>query len=278
MSFDPGLPLTALREPIGFAYGDDIIGPDPEIRRLDDIRASLMDPASDGPDDLYAIVMDVMKPEHRDDLVARHLLYGVVTYAQGQIGREPIRSQGHIHKVSPHSNTSTPELYEIWEGTAVILMQETDQDDPGRCFAVEAGVGEVVVVPPGWAHATISADPGTTMTFGAWCDRAYGFVYDGIRAHGGMAWFPTVVDGSSHPMACRIPAYLEQRTCMQGSIPAPRTTASSPVIPIYRQYEQGPRPVHVDSQNRTARPRNGSGSSRRAAFFQPRSSRSYSAM
>jgi glucose-6-phosphate isomerase len=28
------------------------------------------------------------------------------------------------------------------------------------------------------------------MVFGAWCDREYGFVYDGVRAHGGLAWFP----------------------------------------------------------------------------------------
>ena len=38
-------------------------------------------------------------------------------------------------------------------------MQERAADDPGRCYAIEAGPGEVVVVPPGWAHATVSVDP-----------------------------------------------------------------------------------------------------------------------
>ena len=32
-----------------------------------------------------------------------------------------------------------------------------------------------VIVPPGWVHATISADPKQPLTFGAWCDRDYGF-------------------------------------------------------------------------------------------------------
>lgn len=120
----------------------------------------------------------------------RMLLYGVVTYAAGQLGNEPIRSQGHIHKVSAHCGWSTPEVYEIWTGKAVIYMQESGQDDPGRCFAVVAGAGDVVIVPPGWVHATISADPKQPLTFGAWCDRDYGFEYADVRRHGGIAWFP----------------------------------------------------------------------------------------
>ncbi|MBA7569383.1 hypothetical protein ES708_11122 [subsurface metagenome] len=69
-------------------------------------------------------------------------------------------------------------------------MQETATDNPGRCFAVHANPGDVVIVPPFWAHATISADPDVPLTFGAWCDREYGFDYDDVRAHKGLAWFP----------------------------------------------------------------------------------------
>ena len=95
-----------------------------------------------------------------------------------------------MHRVAAHSGWSPPELYEIWSGRAIVYMQERAAHDPGRCFAIEAGPGEVVVVPPGWAHATVSADAGEPMTFGAWCDREYGFEYDEVRARGGLAWFP----------------------------------------------------------------------------------------
>ena len=71
-------------------------------------------------------------------------------------------------------------------------MQETANDNPGRCFAVEAIAGEVVIVPPGWAHATISVDQKIPLTFGAWCDREYGFEYVDVRAHKGLAWFPVL--------------------------------------------------------------------------------------
>ena len=188
--FDPGLDVRALGDPLGFEYGPGVLGPAPEMRSLDAIRKSLREPGCAGPDPVYAIVMDVGREEHRAELLRRHLLFGVVTYAKGRLGTEPVRSQGHVHRKAAHSGWSPPELYEIWSGRAIVTMQEHAADDPGRCFANEAGPGEVVVVPPGWAHATVSADAGEAMTFGAWCDRDYGFEYDEVRARGGLAWFP----------------------------------------------------------------------------------------
>ena len=136
--------------------------------------------------------MDVCTEEHHQDLRQRMLLLGALVYASGKLGEEPVRSQGHIHATAPHSGWSPPELFEIWEGSAVIYAQETADDNPGRCFAISAEVGDQVVVPPGWAHCVINADSTRRMAFGAWCDREYGFDYRGVRAHGGLAWFPLI--------------------------------------------------------------------------------------
>jgi glucose-6-phosphate isomerase len=134
--------------------------------------------------------MDVSRRDDRQLFADRMLLFGIVTYAKGKLGDEPVRSQGHVHRISSHSGWSPPELYEIWRGRAVILMQENAADDPGRVYAVEAAPGEKVLVPPGWAHATISADTNQPLTFAALCDREYGFEYDGIRRRRGLAWYP----------------------------------------------------------------------------------------
>ena len=236
--FDPGIGIWPTRNPMGFTYGEGCFGPKPEIRRLDDIRRSLRDPGCPGPDEVYAIAMDVGKNEHRALLERKMLLYGVVTYAAGRLGREPVRSQGHIHKVSAHCGWSTPEVYEIWSGRAVILMQENAKDDPGRCFAVEAGPGEVVVVPPYWAHATISVSATEPLTFGAWCDRDYGFEYDDVRAHGGLAWF-LLADEAGELRWERNPAYMERPL----TVKAPEIYTSlgiEPGVPIYTQFERHP--------------------------------------
>lgn len=185
-----GIDITVTVSSMEITYGSNVFGPIVEKRKLDDIRASLMDPYSQGPDVVYAIAMDVGKKEHKKLLEKMHLLFGVVTYSKGRLGNEPIRSQGHIHKVSSYSGWSTPEVYEIWSGKAIIYMQEFADDIPGRCYAIYAEPGDVVIVPPYWVHATISADANETLTFGAWCDRDYGFEYEKVRQHKGIAWFP----------------------------------------------------------------------------------------
>lgn len=195
MTFSPGIEITPTTSPLGFVYGPGVFGPDVEHRALDSIRRSLMDPGCSGPDPVYAIAMDVGKRKHRPLLVERNLLFGVVTYAAGRLGKEPVRSQGHVHRKTRGNRLAPPEIYEIWSGRAIVYMQETADDDPGRCFAVEAEPGEVVIVPPDWAHATVSADPDEALTFGAWCDRDYGFEYEKVRAHKGLAWFPVLDEG-----------------------------------------------------------------------------------
>jgi glucose-6-phosphate isomerase, archaeal len=192
MKFDPRIGVTPMHQPLGFDYEPGTFGPRPEIRPLDAIRSSLRDPACTGPDPVYAIVMDIGRDEIRPKLQQRMLLFGAVIYASGTLGNEPVRSQGHVHHVSSQSGWSPPEIYEIWEGAAYVYMQEYAADDPGRCYAVFAQPGDVVVVPPKWAHAAMSADPAHFMALGALCDREYRFDYDAIRKRRGLAWYPVV--------------------------------------------------------------------------------------
>lgn len=192
-----GLDVQFALASLDFEYGQGVFGPKPEARSLDAIRKSLRDPTCQGPDPVYNIAMDVGRIEHRTRLNEKMLLFGVVAYANGQLGDEPVRSQGHVHAVSPHSGWSAPELFEIWHGSAIIYGQEKSGDDPGRCIAVRAEKGDTVVMPPRWAHCVINANPESKMIFAAWCDRQYGFEYDQVRSHGGLAWFPVLSDGSS---------------------------------------------------------------------------------
>lgn len=242
MSFDPGFDIRPTARPMGFDYGPGVFGPQVELRRLDAIRTSLLDPACDGPDPVYAIAMDVGTDGVRSDLVERNLLYGAVTYAAGSLGLEPVRSQGHVHAISPSCGGSTAELYEIWSGRAVILMQESDSDDPGRCFAVEARRGELVVVPPGWAHATISADRTQPLTFGAWCVRDYGFDYTGVRAHGGLAWFARLGSGTDLDWQ-RNPAYPVERDLDVHRARAYPDLGLESGVAIYTQFLEDPERV-----------------------------------
>ncbi len=237
MQYNPGFDIDVDFEHMIFRYGVTAFGPLVERRTLDAIRTSLMDPSCVGPEVVYAIAMDVGQTKDKAALISRNLLYGAVLYAKGQLGEEPIRSQGHIHAVSASCGESTPEVYEIWNGKAIIYMQESAQDQPGRCFAVEGLPGDVIIVPPGWAHSTISADPNQQLVFGAWCVRDYGFEYQDVRSHHGLAYFPIlnkgVINWSLNPSYDANPLIIKR----------PRSYKEFGIersIPIYTQYEQDP--------------------------------------
>lgn len=241
VGFDPGLDVTLRPGELIFDYGPDVQGPAPELRRLSEIRASLSDPRCEGPDPVYGIAMDVCRRGDEADLKRRYLLYGVVAYASGRLGDEPVRSQGHIHAPAPHSGRSTPELFEIWEGRAIVYAQESAGDDPGRCIAVVAGPGDQVVVPPGWAHCVINADEHAPMVFGAWCERQYGFLYDDVRAHRGVAWFPILRRGGGIEWQAN-PRYAKSSLQVRGPRGYPELGLDA-TLSIYRQYQRNPEAV-----------------------------------
>lgn len=210
MNFNPGLGITPVAQPLGFRYDVESFGPEPELRKLDSIRPSLKNPNCDGPDPVYAIAMDVGRKELRAELKKRMLLFGVVTFSAGRLGNEPIRSQGHVHRISQHSGWSPPEVYEIWNGVAYVYMQEHVAKDPGRCYAILVKKGDIVVVPPGWAHATINAEFTTQVTFCALCDREYGFEYVSLRKWHGLAWYPLLTENGEIQFEAN-PAYRTHR-------------------------------------------------------------------
>jgi len=247
--FDSGLDIQLREGSLAFNYGDGVFGPAPELRRLNDIRGSLRDPDCSGPDPVYGIAMDVGKVADAPQLRSRFLLFGVVAYASGLLGEEPVRSQGHVHAVAPHCGSSTPELFEIWQGRAIIYAQEFVDDNPGRCIAVEAGPGDQVVVPPDWPHLVVNASATQTMVFAALCDRQYGFVYDGVRAHGGLAWFPLFREGRIEWQPN--PRYRKSSLKIRGPRSYPELGLDS-ATSIYRQFQADPERVQWVSLPRRA--------------------------
>ncbi len=240
MTFDPGFNISLFGQELRFQYGNGVFGPTTEYRRLQDIRASLSNPDCNGPEPVYGIAMDIGRDQDRADLASRMLLYGAVVYAAGRLGNEPVRSQGHVHKSAAHSGWSPPELYEIWEGRAIVYAQEFATDDPGRCIAVYAEQGDIVVVPPGWAHGTINDDPNSRMAFGAWCDRQYGFIYDDVRAHEGLAHFPLLA--GDEIVWTNNPRYNKSSLSIRRARQYPEL-GLRPGVPIYTQYCQNPASV-----------------------------------
>jgi glucose-6-phosphate isomerase len=166
------------------------------------------------------------------------LLFGIVIYAAGRLGEEPVRSQGHVHAIAPHCGWSTPELFEIWEGRAVVYAQQNSGDDPGVCLAIHAGPGDRVAMPPGWTHYVANADPDSELVFGAWCDRQYGFDYTQMRAHHGLAWYPLLEKNGEIRWKAN-PSYSPSKIETRRARAYPELELS-PARPIYELFRENP--------------------------------------
>jgi glucose-6-phosphate isomerase len=203
-----GLDIELDLDGLAFRFGPAMHAVPEERRPLSAIQASLMEPACRGPDTLYTIYMDFCRRAEREQVTRDGLLYGGVIYAAGAMGREFVRSQGHVHTVN-EQGVSFPEVYEFWHGRGLLYMQREVAPEVTDCRVTACGPGDVVIVPPGWMHTTVNAGD-EPLAFGAWCSREQGFDYEGVRRLQGPGWY-FLADGSRvrNPRYTRVPEPID---------------------------------------------------------------------
>jgi len=192
-----GFPVEMDAERLTLAFGEGITTAPVQVRRLEEVRALLRDPGSEGPEHLYTIYMDIRVAGIADELRAHGLGYGAVVYNHGALGRESLRSQGHVHSVAPDSGVGYSELYEFWHGRGLVYMQDSATADVRDVVVIETGPGDKVAIPPGWAHATVNVGDGP-MAFGAVYALDAKLLYDPLRRLQGTAHY-VLADGTLEP-------------------------------------------------------------------------------
>lgn len=178
-------------------FGPGITTAPVKIRRLDEVRSLLRDPHASGPEHLYTIYMDVSIPGRAEALRAHGLGYGAVVYNHGALGREALRSQGHLHSAPASTGVAYSEIYEFWQGRGLVYMQDTATAEVTDVVVVEVGRGDKVVIPPGWVHATVNLGD-SPMVFGAVYALEAQLLYDPLRRLQGTAHY-VLADGTLEP-------------------------------------------------------------------------------
>jgi glucose-6-phosphate isomerase len=189
-----GLDLQLDEARLALGFGPGVLHPAGERRSLDQVRSMLADPTATGPAHLYTIYMDIGRAQDAQALRQQRLLYGVVIYNHGIVGRERLRSQGHIHSEKPGTGLRYSEVYEFWTGQGYVYLQKELAPNVTRAFLVKVGPGDKLVIPFGWVHLVVSLGD-EALSFGAWCARENRLEYEQLRALGGPAHF-VLADGS----------------------------------------------------------------------------------
>jgi glucose-6-phosphate isomerase, archaeal len=230
-----GLDIRLDPDRLGLSFGSGM-GHLPGVHRtLDDVRSMLQDPSAQGPADLYTIYMDICRSEDLAALKAQGLLYGAVVYNHGVVGKERLRSQGHIHSEAPGTGMRYSEVYEFWSGRAYLYLQKECAADVSRVILVEVRPGDRVVVPSGWVHLVVTLGD-EIVSFGAWCARENRIEYEGLRALGGPAYFVLADESVAVNPRYHSVSAIEYRSPSEipgFDLPADR--------PIYRAWQEDPR-------------------------------------
>lgn len=205
-----GFPVSLDARTLTLAFGEGITTAPATVRRLDEVRALLRDPHAEGPEHLYTIYMDVRVPGRAEHLRRLGLGYGAVVYNHGSLGGEALRSQGHVHSAPEATGVAYSEIYEFWHGRGLVYMQDSATAEVGDVIVVEAGPGDKVVIPPGWAHATVNLGDGP-MVFGAVYALEARLLYEPLRALQGTAHY-VLADGTleRNPRYRRVPEARRQ--------------------------------------------------------------------
>ena len=150
---------------------------DYEIRYAKDLEPVLFQPEALKEDfEAYHMFRDVCLEEDQKKIKDLDLRYDFTVIFPGKIGDEFIKTFGHYHP------NSYPEIYQIFEGEALILMQKPAEsyDIIEEFIVVEVSEGESVIIPPHYGHVTVNPSD-KKLVMSNWVCRSFKSIYEPFR-------------------------------------------------------------------------------------------------
>ncbi|MBX3016111.1 MAG: cupin domain-containing protein [Caldilineaceae bacterium] len=124
--------------------------------------------------------------------VSGELISGITILHPGKVGQEYFMTKGHFHAV-----LETGEVYYALRGNGLIVMETPEGESRVEPFAA----GQVVYIPPRWAHRTVNIGDEDLLFFWV-CPAQAGHDYGTIAQQGfrklviETAGMPTTIDNS----------------------------------------------------------------------------------
>jgi len=202
-----GLPL-GLDDAGQVVFGPGVVVEETKVRLFDELAPVALDPeACRGNHEVaYTMYNGVYRQGDATRLAGVPMRYELTLFPSLRMGREFVKTLGHLHSPEPRSGIDYPEVCEVLVGTAHILFQTLDVSGPSAsvAFYVEAKAGEKVIIPPGLDHLTINPGPGPLLFSDVVALGVTG-VYDRFKTARGAVYLEVAEDGE--PRFIPNPAY-----------------------------------------------------------------------
>jgi glucose-6-phosphate isomerase, archaeal len=191
--------------------------PKPQVRTIEDLRGVLADEKCNKSGPVYFMYRDLAKSgSDRSWLGTHRLRYDITVIPPATVCGEFVKTKGHYHPENPRGK-GYPEIYEVIEGKAEYLLQESRLLD---AVAVKAGKGNTVIIPPGYGHVTINIG-NETLVMANIVSTAFESCYAEYESLHGAVYY-CMNDGTYRPNLRypEVPALRHRGTCNFLDFPA----------------------------------------------------------
>jgi len=152
-----------------------------DVRKLSDMKEMFVQTKEEEERDLYYMFRGV-------DIFDR-IRYDITAILPGTVGKEYIKTKGHYHP------EGYPEVYEVMNGKAFYLLQRSlDFESVDDVILVEAGEGDIVVIPPYYGHVTVNRGE-DILIMSNLVSTEFSSIYEPYERKKGAAYYITV-DGT----------------------------------------------------------------------------------
>jgi glucose-6-phosphate isomerase, archaeal len=163
--------------------------PPPAVRTIADMRPVLASLSCQGDDPLYFMYRDLAKSDVDWHWLHSHnLRYDLTIIPPRDLCGEWVKTKGHYHPENA-AGTGYPEIYEVLEGRAHYLLQSRTLDD---IVLIQAQMGEIVLIPPGYGHITINPTKDETLVMANIVSTAFESEYREYENLHGAAYYEMV--------------------------------------------------------------------------------------
>lgn len=193
-----GLPLSV--DAAGrLCFGSDVVVEETRQRLLSELAPVVLEPQTceHSREPVYTMFNGVYRRADAHRIAGSGLRYELTLIPPRLIGRELIKTHGHVHNAPPGSRVTYAEVCEVLLGTAHFFFQTLDPEGPdaSMAFYIEAGPGQKVVIAPDLDHLTINAGNGPLLFADVVATGIQG-VYERYRMTRGAAYYE-VRDGET---------------------------------------------------------------------------------
>jgi glucose-6-phosphate isomerase len=165
----------------------------PDIRYLEDMKSVIYDKEwlKTAPNlELYYMYRDLAENENDfAKIIKNNLRYDITILKPQKLGKEFSKTLGHDHPIVPGTSITYPELYEVLEGKAIFILQDSDGDKVKNIVVVRANKGDKIIIPPNCEHLFMNIGK-TDLKVCNWISRSFStHIYKPFKLKHGFSYY-----------------------------------------------------------------------------------------